>query len=519
MYGLKGDFGMKKRGVRLLCLWIATVGLFASCGQSATHSGAGSDENGAHVLYTGSETAVLQGGARTSIPLNADVGNQNHLTMSLTTDVDLVGYIRYEATDGSGKTNEEKIFIEKGATEFSTFLDAFRVGAKGAFEKRIRSIELQNVETVTGKATVQKIGVSDRAYDQTQTLFIQDEYLKIGARLGAGGALTHVEKLNANVVEYIDEKGVVRIESGVDKTAVKTVTDEVNLVNIYDWGREIQQSYYIAADKTHGYEPKEEQLWPYDGVLYNPVQAGSAGDKQSQIIDYTISDTEIWVKTRPQEWFFDNTLSDSYMENRYTLADGALLVSNRFINFSGFTGTEQLPLQMQEMPAIYIAHPLDYFYCETIDGVIKDNHIGTMATKAKTRATQLVEGQYHYALEGELVPGGWIAYANDKDFGLGIYMPNAMVYLATRNGTPSSYDDEYSHKVHPIHDLSKYEYYPSTYVFNYGYLCPNVAMTITEYTPVEYGYAIYAGQVTEMRAYFNQIKKDGMIENKEFIKR
>ena len=502
----------------MLCLWIAATCLLVSCGQSETGVSTG-EENGAYTLYTGTETTVLQSGEKTVIPLNHELKNKNHITMYATTDVNLVGYIRYEAADGSGKTNAEKIFIEKGNTSFSTFLDAFRVGAKGDFEKRLLSIELQNVANTVGKVTVTEIEITDRTYEQEETLFIEDSHLKIGARLGAGGALTHIEKLNDNVVEYIDRDGVVRIENGIDKTAVKMVTDEVNLVNIYDWGREIQQSYYIAADESHGYVPTEEQLWPYPRILYNPVQAGSAGDKQSQIIDYTVSDTEIWVKTRPQEWFFDNTLSDGYMENRYTLVDGLLFVSNRFINFSGFTGTETLPLRMQEMPAIYVSHPLDYFYCETKDGIIRDNKINTMSTTAKTGALQSIEGQYHYALDGELVLGDWVAYVNDKDFGLGLYMPNADVYLASRNGTSSSYDDEYSHGISQIHDLSQYDYYPSAYVFNYGYLCPNVAMTITEYTPVEYGYAIYVGQIAEMRAYFELLKKEGLIDNSEFIKR
>ena len=508
---------MKKGILRALCFMVASTALLASCGQS--QAGKNNDEdNGAKTIYMGSEKTVLQSGEKTIIPLNYDLETQNHITMYATTDVNLVGYLRYEATDGSGKTNEEKLFIEKGAMQFSTFLDAFRVGAKGDFEKRLVSLTLQNVGNGVGNIHLTEIEVSNRAYQQTETLFIQDEHLKIGARLGAGGALTHIEKLNDNVVEYIDGNGMVRIENGVDKATVKTVTDEVNLVNIYDWGREIQQSYYIAADKTHGYAPEEEPLWQWHTLLYNPVQAGSAGDKQSQIIDYTISDSEIWVKTRPQEWFFDNTLSDSYMENRYTLQDGVLLVSNRFINFSGFTGTENLPLRMQEMPAVYIAHPLNYFYCETTHGVIRDNNINTMSTSAKTTATEVMEGKYHYALDGEIVPNEWIAYVNDKDFGLGLYMPNATAYLAARNGTPSQYDDEYSHAVSPIHDLSKYKYYPSAYTFNYGYLCPNVAMTITEYTPVEYGYAIYVGQVTEMRAYFAQLKKEGVIDNTEFLK-
>ena len=496
----------------MLCLWIAATCLLASCGQSETGVSTG-EENGAYTLYTGTETTVLQSGEKTIIPLNYELKNKNHITMYAMTDVNLVGYIRYEAADGSGKTNAEKIFIEKGNTSFSTFLDAFRVGAKGDFEKRLLSIELQNVANTVGKVTVKEIEATDRAYVQTQTLFIQDTHLKIGARLGAGGALTHIEKLNDNVVEYIDRDGVVRIENGIDKTAVKMVTDEVNLVNIYDWGREIQQSYYIPADESNGYAPTEEIKWQYSSLFYNPVQAGSAGDKQSQIIDYKVDNNTIWVKTRATEWFFDNTLSDSYMENIYTLIDGVLLVSNRFVNFSGFTGTDALPACGQEMPAIYIVHPLNYFYCETIHGTIKDSNVKTTVTKKKIGLNHSVDGDYYYVLDGYDVPEGWVAYVNDKEFGVGVYMPNAARYIASRNGTPSNYSNDVNAQFGPVHDLMNVRYCPSAYVFNYGYLCPQGELTIKEYTPLEYTYAICVGEVAEMRSYFKQIERDGIIVN------
>ncbi|MBQ8429305.1 MAG: hypothetical protein IJX30_04350 [Clostridia bacterium] len=499
-----------KKSLRALCFMIISATIFASCGKTTPQT---NENEGRQNVYTGAHTATLQKGGNTTLSLGGEeIGEQNYLTVALTTDVNLVGYLRYEGISG-GQNNVEKLYIEAGATEFSTFLDAFRVGARGAFEKRLLSLELQNVENKTGNVTVTEIEVSDKSYAQNETLYIQDAQLKIGARLGAGGSLTHVEKLNADVVEYIDENGVVRIENGVDKTAVKTVTDQVNLINIYDWGREIQQSYYIEVDETHGYAPKEEVLWEWHTLLYNPVQAGSAGNKQSQIIDYTISDTEIWVKTRPLEWFFDNTLSDSYMENTYTLLDGLLLVSNRFVNFSGFTGTENLPLRAQEMPAIYVAHPLDYFYCEAIDGTIRDNQLKTTSSKIKTSATHNPSGDYHYVLDKEVLTNEWVAFVNDKDFGLGVYMPNVSKYIASRNGTSSIYEEADNCRISAVHDLPPCEYYPSAYVFNYGYLCPCDLLTIKEYEPLEYDYALYVGEIAEMRSYFNQIEKDGLITN------
>lgn len=79
--------------------------------------------------------------------------------------------------------------------------------------------------------------------------YIENDRLKIGINLGAGGAVT-----------FLEDKAC---ESG-------------NMINSYDWGRQIQQSYYsgpIPFVGPNGEEPVER--WTHLG--WNPIQAGSAG--------------------------------------------------------------------------------------------------------------------------------------------------------------------------------------------------------------------------------------------------
>lgn len=467
-------------------------------------------------LYEGSEEVSLENGKSVEIPFGQEVGEKSYFYMELETDVNLVGYLSYENSEDSTRTNTEKIFIERGSTEFTSFLDSFRIGAFGAFEKKLNTLTLENVEKKTGKVTVKNVSISDRAYEKGEALYINDGHLKMGTSLSVGGAIRHIEKVDANVVEYIDENGDVCIDANVDKETVNVVTDEVNLVNIYDLGREIQQSYYSTVTEANGYAPTADIL--YDaGLLYNPVQAGSAGDKESQIIDYSVTETELYIKVRPTEWFFDNILSDSYMENTYRLdGKGTLFVTNRFVNFSQFKNMENTTPCGQELPAIYIVHPLNYFYCETIEGTAFDPNLSPLpTTPGKGSVTQEMEGAYHYSLPQEKVKDSWFAFVNKNKFGLGVYMPNADWYNASR-GVKTTYYNAIDNSTYnnTIYNLWGMKYFPSAYVANYNYLCPSKILRMVDFIPLQYEYAVSVGTVDELGTTFKGIKDEGKLTNK-----
>ena len=280
---------MQKKTTKKIAVFLASVlavASFSACdflknlGGNEQASSVAETEDGFTLLYNEAKTSSLKRGDEVEIPLNKEIAGKNYLRIRLNTAVNLVGYVEYTDKSNSAKSHCEKIHIERGETEFTAFLDAFRLGARGDFDKILTKITLKSVSETEGNVRIKEVAVSDRTYPEGM-LYIQNDSLKIGVDLTAGGALCHVERLGRQVVEYIDEKGCVRIDEGVDASAVNCITDEVNLVNIHDLGREIQQSYYAGVGEENGYVPDEEVL--YDGlggdVLYNPVQAGSAGDK------------------------------------------------------------------------------------------------------------------------------------------------------------------------------------------------------------------------------------------------
>ena len=480
------------------------------------------EENGVQTLCKNTVNATMAAGEQTEIAIGKTVGDKNYLTIKLQNDVPMVGFIHYTDPNNTAKTHKEKFFIEANAGSFSMFLDGFRIGAFGDFDKRIDKITLQNVgDGTSGAIRVDEITISDRTYNNQETLFADNGFIKVGASLAAGGALCHLESLSRNVVEYLDGNGNVRIEEGVDPTTVQVISEQVNLINIHDLGREIQQSYYSNVSEENGYKPDDEEVYNSGfggGYKYNPVQAGSAGDKQTQIIDYELSDRRIYIKCRPQDWFFDNTQTDSYMESTYAFdKGGSLIVTNRFTNFAQFMGMEETAACGQEIPAVYIVQPLNHFYCETAEGIINDPNLSPIPASTSTRKVSLlqkVEGDYWYQLPASTVLGDWVANVNDKGFGLGMYIPNMERFSASRGWKTTSYTLFYNHYYdNNIYDLRGMEYIPSAYADNYNYFSPAVTRRMVDFVPFEYSFALYIGRVEEMREQFGWMKENGTIKN------
>ena len=74
-------------------------------------------------------------------------------------------------------------------------------------------------------------------------IFVENEYIKIGANISLGGALT-----------YLAEK------------------EKKNLINRYDWGRQVQLSFYSGPVPFHPEGTEMGKHWTHTG--WNPIQTG-----------------------------------------------------------------------------------------------------------------------------------------------------------------------------------------------------------------------------------------------------
>ena len=438
----------------------------------------------------------------------------------------MVGYIHYRNNADKSQTHFEKFFVEAGSTEFITFLDAFRAGAYGAFEKTITTISFQNVDaTKEGTLTFKSAGISDRTIDTNEYMYVSDGSTVVGTSAYYGGCITYLEKLDQDVVEYMDSDGNIRIDRDVDPDSVPRVSStSVNMVNIMDLGREIQPSYYSGVKKENGYDPQYDPDDMYDGLtgkepIYNPIQCGDYGGHSPQIIDFNYQSDRLYIKMKAQEWFFGcNIQANGYIEVTYYFDEnGSLMVDNRYTDFSQFINEYDVSIHMQETPATYIVYPFNYFYCETKQGTIFDEKVGEQngRTQSKHTANQAVTGDYIYDIKAKNLKNGWCAFVNENKFGVGIYMPNADKYVASRGRKSVNYFSEKgnSRYYEEFFQFSDDELVPSYAVFNYSYINPSLERRMIQFVPLEYSYALFIGDTDEMRSAFEDLKEDGTLTN------
>ena len=438
-----------------------------------------------------------------------------YVELLYSTNVNVWGVFTYK--DGSGKEANEDFYLQAGTTSHKQFLDIFRYNGVGygmntnnlsMTSITFTNAELANSDAPAGKVKVIALYSKNRTIDMdNQEIYVtvaQDDRsdMTVGAHLGLGGSLTYLAK--SGIYE-----GVIGGNSGWNKgtVALRTNTSEfdainkyksgsssdsyseeagyygsakgsmpndgaVNLINNFDAGRQIQQSWYAqvggsetATNGENGYTraycytgSTEGQYWPY-----NPVQAGDVVSNPAQIVDYeqNLEKGYIYIKARAMDWAkgrdtnssnsahnnIPNTeiggvTTKSYVENYYRLnADGTLTVNNSFVDWNGFEEMESCAWASTELPAVYPVHTLNYYVSNTNgDGSWTDTLEYKNDMKPWSGGTAY--HQYANASRGDTKVEDWFAWANGGDenaFGLGVYIPNVDRYTSGRSYTGTNY--------------------------------------------------------------------------------
>jgi hypothetical protein len=143
--------------------------------------------------------------------------------------------------------------------------------------------------------------------------FISNDRLRIGIDAGSGGAVFWLSSL----------------------------PDGPNLLNHYDRGRLIQQSYYGKPDGSK---------WGDKDWRWNPVQGGHYQGKPAKVLDQRIDGNSIYVKSVPMHWAVQELLEDCLMEQWIRLDGDLVVIRYRFT----YQGKEAHPAHHQEMPAVFV---------------------------------------------------------------------------------------------------------------------------------------------------------------------
>lgn len=259
--------------------------------------------------------------------------------------------------------------------------------------------------------------------------------------------------------------GVVKLENGkyalgadLDRGGALVFFDDLqdggkygNLINVYDAGRLIQQSYYGTSEP-----PYETAVFAGKPCPYNPVQAGDQYNNLSHLVDCEITDTAISVKCQPLDWPKKKSLTPAYMENTYTLTDGCAKAENRFTDFSGYDNSSH----GQEIPAFYTVAALNRFVFADkrwkegaeltfVDGIGSYYDGNSRAFDLATKET-------------------WGAWADADGYAFGVYTPGITGLVLSRNepnGTSASDRSNASSYIGATKDFAIFPY--KTYSYSY----------------------------------------------------
>ena len=115
-----------------------------------------------------------------------------------------------------------------------------------------------------------------------------------------------------------------------------------NLLNAFDHGRYVQQSYYGDRDGSE---------WNGKPWRYNPVQGGSWKGVPATVLEKKEGKDSLYVKTKPRHWASGAEVDDVIFEQWLTLEGGLARLKYRMT----FTGTTEHKPTHQELPAVFVA--------------------------------------------------------------------------------------------------------------------------------------------------------------------
>ena len=422
------------------------LSLAVSCAPGKEDGGGEQGDSTENIVFSDVWTAGISqnftSGDSYTLDVGADIGSQNYIRLNYSAACGLDAVMYFTDSDGAQEYSE-RFYLSPEDTEFRQILNYYH---ENNYEKRLDRIEFKCVYG-NGVFALEKISVATHPIDfskvnfymadmteENMRLYIEGNTVKLGVNLKLGGAIDHLSSVNQGV-SLSAELGKLYVGQNAKERVYQE--DDVNLINAHDTGRLIQQSFYGTLGDSAA-NPQDDYICGYfnhDGNSatpdiawpYNPVQGGDQYQNLSQLVDVQYSEDEIYVKTRPMDWAKNNSVTPFYMENTYRVIDDPVYgeyvqVTNRSTDFSGYVHNNP---RDQELPAFYGITPLGRLatYKGTspwTGGIVStEENLGFWSPSTAENRFEATEN--------------WIAWLNEDDWGIGLYVPDVTSMLAGRN--------------------------------------------------------------------------------------
>lgn len=285
------------------------------------------------------------------------------------------------------------------------------------------------------------------------------------ATLAAVIALAAAPSALAEQMRYLDN-GVIRV--GIDLDLGGAITwlsksgDSLNLVNNWDWGRQIQMSFYSGPVP---YTPGGKQPAPQWRPLgWNPIQAGDHFHHGSRTLECRDDGKSLFVRARPMQWPLDNEPADCLFESRLSLERNTVQATCTLLNQRA--DAEQYPARNQELPALYTNGPFWRLMTYAGDKPFTRQPLTQMPAVFPWRTWQATEN--------------WAALVNDDNWGVGVWEPGVYAFGGGFNTN--------THAGGPKDDPT-------------GYIGPLHVEILDHNITYAYSYTIILGSLDEIRRY------------------
>ncbi len=220
------------------------------------------------------------------------------------------------------------------------------------------------------------------------------------------------------------ENGVMKV--GVELPKGGTVTfladanhPDVNRINSHDMGRMIQQSY-DSGPQPYGNSHSSWPDWPW-----NPIAAGDCYNNGAEVLSHENDGVTLYVKSIPLQWALDNVPFECTFETWLTLEQNVVHARYRLVNER--SDTTVYLARHQELPAVYT--PDRFHRLLTYTG--GSPYTGGPLTEIENTGPPWA---YFDATEK------WVALVQTNNWGLGVFYPDAQLFVGGFHGTPGSGD-------------------------------------------------------------------------------
>ncbi|WP_300603112.1 hypothetical protein [Niabella sp.] len=284
--------------------------------------------------------------------------------------------------------------------------------------------------------------------------------------------LVNAQKDSANGMRYIDN-GIIRL--GIDLNLGGAITylsekGKPNMINNWDWGRQIQMSFYSGPVPYEPEGKKPHKGWTFIG--WNPIQSGDVAGNRSRVTEFKRTGNSLYVRCIPMHWPLDNVPGTCTYECRIQLEGNTVKVRSRMVNQR--PDHTQYPARGQELPAVYTNAPYHQLvtytgaepYTHDTLSIIK-NHNLPQNPSIRWAAWQATEN--------------WAACVNEDGYGLGIWNEGVQRFSGGYYGDSSFKGGS--------HDIST------------GYIAPNSIDILDHNITYDYHYVLIVGTLDAIRNY------------------